>query len=287
MFSLFLFNGKKTKDGRSTGLGVQEDDSFLWDQGNLYAGGPHAFLKAEWNRTFSPQFFLSAKYSYNNTGGFFLHPRGGDINGTVDFDNGVAHGAYATVDNTRPAHTANLDMNYYKAATGGGHEFKFGFGYRKFNVTSTTHWGGNQLFSYIAGGTGYVHVKRDARNATQAAYWSAYAGDTFTKGRMTLNLGVRWDRQSSKNLPSQVPGNASFPNILGPVDLRRKHGAARVERLLSAGRADRRPRRVAQDRAARILRPLRQPAPLGPGVVPGAHAVPRGLLRLSLGRQQP
>ncbi len=218
MLSLFFFNGKKTKDGRAVGLGIQEEDSFLWNQGNLYAGGPHGFIKAEWNKTFSPQFFLSAKYSYNNTGGFFLHPRGGDINGTADFDNGVARGSYISVDITRPAHTANVDMNYYKAATGGGHEFKFGFGYRKFNVTSTTHWGGNQLFSYIAGGTGYTHVARDARNATQADYWSGYAGDTFTKGRMTLNLGVRWDHQTSKNLPSQVPGNASFPNILGPIN---------------------------------------------------------------------
>jgi hypothetical protein len=216
MVSLFYFNGAKTKDGRSVGIGTQEDDTFLWDQSNLYSGGPHGFTKAEWNHTFSPKFFLSTKYSYYNTG-FFLHPRGGDVNGTVDFDNGNAHGAYYRVDNTRPAHTVNLDANYYKAATGGGHEFKFGFGYRKFNVTSDTHWGGNQLFSYVSGGTGYTHVSRDAQNKTQADYWSGYAGDTFTKGRMTLNLGVRWDKQTSKNLPSSVPANASFPDILGPI----------------------------------------------------------------------
>jgi len=217
MVSLFYFTGLKSKDGRGVGTGLNELDSFLWDQSNLYAGGPHGFMKAEWNHTFSSKFFLSTKYSYYNTG-FFLHPRGGDINGTMDFDNGVARGSYYRVDNTRPAHTANVDANYFKAGTGGGHEFKFGFGYRKFNITSTTHWGGNQLFSYLSGGTGYAHVARDAKNATQADYWSGYAGDTFTKGRMTLNLGVRWDKQTSKNLPSQVPANASFPNILGPIN---------------------------------------------------------------------
>src|SRR5262249_29417687 len=100
----------------------------------------------------------------------------------------------------------------------GSHEFKFGFGYRKFNITSTTHWGGNQLFGYLAGGVGYVHVSRDAKNSTQADYWSGYAGDTFTKGRVTINAGVRWDSQRSKNLPSSVPASKSFPNLLGPIN---------------------------------------------------------------------
>ncbi len=218
MVSLFYFNGQKSKEGRAVGIGVQEEDSFLWNQGNLYATGPHGFVKGEWNHTFTPNLFVTGKYSFNNTGGFFLHPRGGDVNGTVDFDAGVARGAYLSVDNTRPAHTANVDASYFKSGKGGSHEFKFGFGYRKFNVTSTTHWGGNQLFSYLGGGTGYVHVSRDAQNKTQADYWSGYAGDTFTKGRLTVNAGVRWDDQTSKNLPSSVPANKSFPNILGAIN---------------------------------------------------------------------
>ena len=140
------------------------------------------------------------------------------MNGTADFDTGQAHGSYFSVKNTRPAQTANVDASYFKSGKGGTHEFKFGFGYRNFNVTTTTHWGGNHLFSYIAGGTGYVHVARDAKNATQADYWSGYAGDTFSKGRLTVNAGARWDRQTSKNLPSSVAANASFPNILGAIN---------------------------------------------------------------------
>ena len=218
LVSLFYFNGLKTKLGRSIGVaGITEQDSMLWDQSNLYDGGPHGFLKGEWNHTFSPNLFTSLKVSNYSTG-FFLHPRGGDVNGTMDFDNGVGSGSWITVDNTRPAKTVNLDGSYFKSGKGGSHEFKFGFGYRKFNVTSTTHWGGNQLFSYIAGGTGYTHVSRDARNKTQADYWSGYAGDTFSKGRLTVNAGVRWDRQTSKNLPSSVPANKSFPDILGAID---------------------------------------------------------------------
>jgi hypothetical protein len=205
MVSVFYFNGDKTKEGRDPGLGVQAENSFLWDQGGNYAGSPHGFLKGEWSHTFSPNFFAAAKLSNYETG-FFLHPRGGEVNGAVDFDAGVARGAYFRVDNTRPAKTANLDASYFTAGMGGSHEFKFGFGYRRFNVTTTTHWGGDGLMGYNFGpGDSYVHVARDARNATQADYWSAYAGDTFTMQRLTLNVGVRYDWQRSKNLPSSVP----------------------------------------------------------------------------------
>ncbi len=205
MVSVFYFNGEKTKSGRDPGFGIQAEDSFLWDQGGNYDGSPHGFLKAEWNHTFGPNFFMSAKASNYQTG-FFLHPRGGEINGTADFDAGVARGVYLRVDNTRPAKTANIDASYFKAGMGGNHEFKFGFGYRKFNVTTTTHWGGDGLFAYNFGpGYSYVHVNRDARNATEAQYLSGYVGDTFTKDRLTLNVGARFDNQKSKNLPSSVP----------------------------------------------------------------------------------
>jgi hypothetical protein len=210
MVSVFYFNGEKTKQGRGVGTGLQEADTFLWDQGGNYAGNPHGFLKAEWNHTFSANFYMSAKASNYQTG-FFLHPKGGEINGTADFDAGVARGVFLRVDNTRPAKTANLDASYFKAATGGNHEFKFGFGYRKFNVTTTTHWGGDGLFAYNFGpGSSYVHVNRDARNATTANYVSGYLGDTFTKDRLTLNLGVRYDRQKAGNLESSVPAASVF-----------------------------------------------------------------------------
>jgi hypothetical protein len=219
MVSLFYFNGGKTKEGRLVGFGITEEETFLWNQGGNYVDGrPHGFSKAEWNHTFSPSFFLSTKGSYYNTG-FFLSPRGGDINGTADFSEGVARGAYVDVQILRPAYTANVDANYFRSGTGGNHEFKFGFGYRKFDIRSTTHWGGNQLFSYVFGpGSAYTHVARDSMNNTEASYWSAYVGDTFTKDRATLNLGVRYDRQMSGNKPYTLPANKSFPNILGAIN---------------------------------------------------------------------
>jgi hypothetical protein len=218
MVSAFVFNGAKDKQGRSTGLpNVDEAPETLWNQGNSYAGSPHGFVKLQADHTFGPSLFASVKLSNYETG-FFLHPAGGDMNGTYDLAAGVTRGAYLRLDNTRPAKTANVDANYFKSGQGGNHEFKFGFGYRRFNVTTTTHWGGDGLFAYNLPGSAYVHVARDARNATQADYWSAYAGDTFTKDRLTLNVGARWDRQRSKNLASSVPASKTLPSVLGAID---------------------------------------------------------------------
>jgi Carboxypeptidase regulatory-like domain/TonB-dependent Receptor Plug Domain len=212
--SVFWFLGSKTKDGRAVGFGVEEADSFLWNQGSDYVGGPHGFTKAEINHVFSPNFFLNAKYSYYNTG-FGLHPRGGDVNGTVDYAAGVARGAYAEYITTRPAHTVNVDGNYFVSGWGGNHELKFGFGYRKTTVDSATTWGGNQLFSFdLGGGYAYAQVKRNAIRKYEGDFASAYVGDTFTKDRVTLNVGVRFDRQTAKNNPTDIPANRSFPDLL-------------------------------------------------------------------------
>src|SRR5207248_10137387 len=42
----------------------------------------------------------------------------------------------------------------------------------------------------------------------------AYVGDTFSKGRLTVNGGVRWDRQTASNLASVAPANTMFPDLL-------------------------------------------------------------------------
>jgi hypothetical protein len=119
----------------------------------------------------------------------------------------------------RPAHTGNVDANYFTSGLGGNHELKFGFGYRKVKTLSTTHWGGNQLMAYNFGpGATYAKVIRDAKIAAEGEYWSAYVGDTFSKDRLTLNVGVRYDRQTASNLDIAVPANKTFPDLLPAVD---------------------------------------------------------------------
>ena len=52
----------------------------------------------------------------------------------------------------------------------------------------------------------------------EASYWSAYVGDTFTKGRLTLNAGLRWDRQTASASPSTAPANPAFPELMPALE---------------------------------------------------------------------
>jgi hypothetical protein len=49
-------------------------------------------------------------------------------------------------------------------------------------------------------------------------YSSAYVGDVFTKDRLSLNVGARWDSQSARNLPSSVAANPAFPQLLPALE---------------------------------------------------------------------
>ena len=44
--------------------------------------------------------------------------------------------------------------------------------------------------------------------------YNAFVGDTFSKGPLTVNAGIRWDRQKAANDASTAPANTAFPDLL-------------------------------------------------------------------------
>src|SRR5262249_44746187 len=222
MVSLVWFNGAKVKEGRSPGLVTNEADTFLWNQGNFYPEddclvpcGLHGLWKAEWNHTFSPSFYLNGKYAYYGWGYGFA-PRGGpDANGGVDYDLDAAFGSYRGFTARKPGQTVNQDGNYFKRGRGGNHEFKFGFAFRKTPAVTTTTFSGNQVLAVNNGGGNTIaQVTRQRNVRFEEKAWSAYAGDTLTRGRATFNVGVRWDHQHAFNQPSTATANPDFPELL-------------------------------------------------------------------------
>jgi hypothetical protein len=227
MVSAFYFVGKKQKFGRGVGFAVNETDEFLWNQDNAYVKGsipgkllglPGGLWKAQVDHTFSPNFFVSAKAAYYNTG-FGLFARGGpEKSYTIDYVKGEAIGSYDTYQAIRPQKTVNVDANYFFAGMGGNNELKFGFGFRKNSTHSSSHYNGNQLAGVINDPTDTVaYVWRDGVTDYAGKYLSGYLGDTFTKDRLTLTVGARFDRQTARNLPSEAPANATFPNTMPAV----------------------------------------------------------------------
>ena len=218
--SFFYFNGAKEKFGRSPGQAGTEDDSFLWNQGNFYpetgALHPlHGLWKWEDNHSFGPNLFVSGKYAYYGWGYGFA-PRGGaGQDGGINSDTDHAYGSWFTYTARKPWHIVDVSGSAFKATAGGSHEFKFGFGYRRNPNNSTTRWSGSEVVAHINPGNDNFAVAYRARvvNYTGQNY-NAYVGDTFSRGRLTINAGVRWDRQSAFNDASVAPANTMFPDLL-------------------------------------------------------------------------
>ena len=225
MISAFWFNGAKVKIGRDPGVVTNEPDSFLWNQGNFYPEegcgvpcGLHGLWKTEWNHTFGPNFNLNAKYAYYGWGyGFAPGAQGTDgaLNGGWDYDLNQAFGAYNGFTARKPWHVVNVDGNYFKHGMGGQHEFKFGFAYRKDPARTTTTFAGNQTPAINnGGGDTIVQITRQRNVRFTEKIASGYFGDTFSKGRVTLSAGVRYDWQHAFNEASTATANPLFPELL-------------------------------------------------------------------------
>jgi len=218
--SFFYFNGAKEKFGRSPGQAANEADSFLWNQQNFYPEEGflhplHGLWKFEDNHTFGPNLFVSAKYAWYGWGYGFA-PRGGTAqDGSINFDTNTAVGSWFTYTSRKPWHIVDVNGSSFKSGTGGTHEFKFGFGYRRNPNSSTTRWSGSEVVAHInSGGDNYALAYRARVVNFIGQNYDAFVGDTFSKGRLTVNAGVRWDRQTATNQPSVAPANTAFPDLL-------------------------------------------------------------------------
>ncbi|MEZ5292733.1 MAG: carboxypeptidase regulatory-like domain-containing protein [Vicinamibacterales bacterium] len=199
--SFMYFRGDKLKYGR--GASATHPDETTWNQ-----SGPTSIYKGDLSFT-KQNLYVVGRYAYADMG-FTLDPRGGLGSGDEVYqdDDGVWHNSYVYYSTKRPQKTANIDANYFA----GRHEFKFGYAYRKFPVDSISQWPGSKIITYHVGYPDlYVKVARDTKQKTEGNYQNFYAGDTITLDRATINVGFRWDYQTSSLLANSVEGVSGFP----------------------------------------------------------------------------
>ena len=178
MVSAFYFKADKQKWGRPVVPGANQADSVLTDQRYAATPGglPGGLWKLQLDRTFSPNLFVSAIVSYFDMG-FGFYPRGSrDQSYTVDYSRNEALGTSLDARPLRPDTTARADGS---------------------SPTDTV-----------------AQLLRDSTLSYRGRYWSAYLGDLLSRGRLSVNLGLRWDGQGSRNLPGEARANASFPGVL-------------------------------------------------------------------------
>ena len=217
--NVLWFLGAKEKFGRGTGDAQVLAPGSTWNQGNLYPENrPHGLLKIEDNRAFTPSLFVVGKYAYYGTG-FSLEPAGGlDGQASISTRLGQTFGTTRALRFLRPQHTVNVDANHFRNVLDASHDFKFGGAYRRHEAFSQTLWPGNMVLAMDNSATDQrARLYREGAGTNRNEYFSLYLGDTISRGPITLDLGVRYDRQWGSALPSNTTPNAAFPDLVPGV----------------------------------------------------------------------
>jgi hypothetical protein len=129
--------------------------------------------------------------------------------------------------NVRPVNEFGLNMNYFAPGTfGGDHALKVGGYWKDANTFSYTHTPGNAVARFptaisndcsLAATGCQTNVTRDGTGTFDLVNVAAFAQDTITHNRLTLQLGVRYDRNHDVVLDASVAANPLVPNWLPAI----------------------------------------------------------------------
>ncbi|HWI20063.1 MAG TPA: TonB-dependent receptor [Vicinamibacterales bacterium] len=122
---------------------------------------------------------------------------------------------------TRPTNSLDVVSTYFAPATlGGDHSLKFGYRWRTAHSTSINHRGGFIEARFTNGVANSADIWRDQYSESHLATHAFYIQDTYTRNRLTLNLGLRYDRQDDFSVAGRVPENPHFPQLMPAIDFR-------------------------------------------------------------------
>src|ERR1044071_6505787 len=214
--------GDKVRNAR--GLSTTRPFEASWRQ-----TGPTKVYKLEDTQIIGSSLYLTGMWS-KITGGFSLIPNGGfgpNINIFRDLA-GAYHNSFLEYITVRPQKQYRLDGSKFFDIGTMNHELKFGFGYRHTPVSSLSAWPGvaqgwmrARSNSYctargVAAGCFQAKLTRDKNVAYDQWFHDYYVGDTILLGNLTVQAGLRWDRQKTANLATSAAAN---PLLATPLTL--------------------------------------------------------------------
>ena len=142
-----------------------------------------------------------------------VEPSGGrDVQATYDLIRGIWGQTYFFFDLTDDSWNGRVDGNSYLAGVT-DHEIKYGYSFRKRHVTLRDGMPQGAVAVFELRQPSEAWLIQDGVDNVEGAQHGLYLGDTVSTGRMTLNLGVRYDHQTSRSLPSAVPAHPTAPEV--------------------------------------------------------------------------
>ncbi len=227
--------GAKIKLGRNVSATRLPETG--WNQNNAYKHGTGSLTdptlwKIEDTQIVGPNLYLTGLYS-KVQGGFQLIADNGagcttfacGINALPayrDFaGDGAWHRSYVSAISIRPQAQYRVDGSAFVTTGTISHELKFGVGHRNATVTGASYWpGGEYVYNYGGGAgpdgkdTGMVAFPRFPSNFVSDNSSDAYVGDTIMLGNLTVQAGLRYDRQIGNNTAGVAVANPVIPDLM-------------------------------------------------------------------------
>ncbi|HEY2830443.1 MAG TPA: carboxypeptidase regulatory-like domain-containing protein [Thermoanaerobaculia bacterium] len=236
--------GAKIKQGRN--VSTTRPPETAWNQNNTYAKGTGSLTdptlwKIEDTQIIGHNLYLTGLYS-KVQGGFQLIADNGQ--GCATFACGIDslnayrdrrpkalggdnswHRSFYSVNSLRPQKQYRIDGSAFANTGTVSHELKFGYGYRKADVTSNTAWPGDEfVYNYGSGAalgdgtdTGLVQFMRFPILTYSAKSTDAYIGDTVMVGNLTVQGALRYDQQKGVDGSGLAAANSVIPDLLPNV----------------------------------------------------------------------
>ena len=182
--------------------------------------GPSPIWKASDQHVFSDRFLMEVQLAHigNNFTLTFQEPAQRDIQPRQDISTGVWGRSFNESVFMRPTESLDLTTSYFLPAFfGGDHAFKAGYRWRVARGETIAHTGGNAIARFSGTTPNSAEFYRDGYTNYGLDTHALYVQDTISLKRLTVNLGVRWDRQTDEALEGEVPANPLIPNIMPAI----------------------------------------------------------------------
>ena len=183
--------------------------------------GPTPFWKAADQHVISDRMLVDVMWAHvgNNFVLDFHEDELRDVQARLETSTGIWGRSYQASTFLRPTNSLDVVSTYFLPATAGGdHSLKFGYRWRSAHSTSLNHRGGFIDARFTNGVANSADIWRDQYSESHLDTMAFYVQDTFTRNRLTLNIGLRVDRQDDSANPGRVPENPFFPTLMPAID---------------------------------------------------------------------
>jgi hypothetical protein len=186
---------------------------------HMWNTGPNPTYKFGDQWVVSDRLLVDAQYAHvgNNFTLGFHSPELRDVQPTFIISNSLNGRSGAESVFIRPVNSFTVNSNYFlPAVMGADHSLKIGGYWRDSNTTSINHTGGYATVRYpnatsndcsvLATGC-QVDLVRDGYSVYDLVNYAAYAQDSITKGRATIQAGIRYDYTRDKAGAASIVAN--------------------------------------------------------------------------------